>query len=350
MAAIAVLASLLTLFGTAIALRATNGRMTTIGLGLALLPLPLVAGAAPQLLVLAFRTLAVLLALFLLDLGVRRRASLVGPIRLGGNSETGVVIAAWLIGLLLAISDTAPRGPALALATALALAVAGLTLLSFGSDTLRLGVGATFVLAAGSTLVPALGGADDAALELALAAALVAVTGVTAWLAIIGVEVRRDLELADLPRDVTRRPPGPALLSNRQRRGIAAVLAGAALVAAALLVTPGIIGWLGQLAGGGGGVGAGTPTPAAATAGSSALATPAASATPAVTPFPTVAPTATPGPTPAATPQIYVVVKGDRLGIIARRFGVSLAALEKANGLNDQSLIKIGQKLIIPPK
>jgi hypothetical protein len=349
MAAIAVLASLLTLFGTAIALRATNGRMTTIGLGLALLPLPLVAGAAPTLLVLAFRTLAVLLALFLLDLGVRRRAPLVGPIRLGGNSETGVVVAAWLIGLLLAISDTAPRGPALALATALALAVAGLTLLSFGSDTLRLGVGATFVLAAGSTLVPALGGADDAALELALAAALVAVTGVTAWLAIMGVEVRRDLALADLPRDVTRRPPGPPLLSNRQRRGIAAVLAGAALVAAALLVTPGIIGWLGQL-GGGAGVGVGSPSPAAATPGSSAVATPGATATPAATPFPTVGPSATPGPTPAATPQIYVVVKGDRLGIIARRFGVSLAALEKANGLNDQSLIKIGQKLIIPPK
>jgi LysM repeat protein len=120
-------------------------------------------------------------------------------------------------------------------------------------------------------------------------------------------------------------------------------------VAAALLVTPGIIGWLGQL-GGGAGVGVGSPSPAAATPGSSAVATPGATATPAATPFPTVGPSATPGPTPAATPQIYVVVKGDRLGIIARRFGVSLAALEKANGLNDQSLIKIGQKLIIPPK
>jgi hypothetical protein len=348
MAPVAVLASLLTLVGIGIALRATNGRMTTVGLGLALLPLPLAAGDAPALLVLAFRTLAVLVALFLLDMGVRSRAPLVGPIRLGGDSETAVVVAAFLIGLLLAVSSPEPRGPALALATAIGLGVAGLTLLAFGSDTLRLGVGATFVLAAGSTLVPALGGADDAALELTLAAGLVAVTGVTAWLAMVGVEVRRDLELADLPRDVTHRAPGPPLISPRQRRLIVAGLGGALLVGAALLVVPGIVGWLGQFGGGGTGVVQPTPTPAS-TPGSTAIATPEPTVGPTATPEATVGPSATPEATPAATPQIYVVVKGDRLGIIARRFGVTLAALEKANDITDPTSLQIGQKLIIPP-
>lgn len=348
MAPIAVLASLLTLVGIGIALRASNGRMTTVGLGLALLPLPLAAGDAPALLVLAFRTMAVLVALFLLDLGVRRKAPLVGSIRLGGNSETAIVVAAFLIGLLLALSSPTPRGPALALATAIALAVAGLTLLAFGSDTLRLGVGATFVLAAGSTLVPALGGAYDAALELTLAAALVAVTGVTAWLAMVGVEVRHDLELADLPRDVTRHAPGPALLSPRQRRLIAGALAGTLLIGAAVVITPAVVGWLGQIGGGGTGVVEPTPTPGGATPGSTAVATPGSSATPEATPIPTPPPSATPEATPAATPLIYVVVKGDRLGVLARRFGVSLTALAEANDITDPASLRIGQKLIIP--
>jgi LysM repeat protein len=362
MAPIPVLAALLTLFGTGVALRATNGRLTVVGLGLALLPLPLVGGDAPALLVLAFRTLAVLLALFLLDLGVRRTTPLVGPIRLGGSAELGVVIAAWLIGLLLAASDAAPRGPALALATALAMAVAGLTLLAFGSDTLRLGAGATFVLASGATLVPALGGAHDAALELSLAATLVAVAGVTAWLAMAGGEVRRDLELvdrpagrprdrprdlprdlpSDLPRDLPRRPS--PLLTSRQRRLVAAILVGAALAGAAYVGNSAISGWLQQLGAGGGQGGLATPTPPAATP----TFTPLPTLTPTPTATATPAPTVTPAPTPAATPLTYVVVQGDTLGAIARRFGVTVAAIQQANGLTDPGRLRVGQRLVIP--
>ncbi|MFI5255610.1 MAG: hypothetical protein ACHQ15_09155, partial [Candidatus Limnocylindrales bacterium] len=100
MAPIPLLGALLTLFGIALLLRATDGRMTVVGLGLALLPLPLVTGDSSALLVLAFRTLAVLLALFRLDLGVRRTTPLVGAISQGGSAETAAAIAFWLIGLL----------------------------------------------------------------------------------------------------------------------------------------------------------------------------------------------------------------------------------------------------------
>ena len=53
-------------------------------------------------------------------------------------------------------------------------------------------------------------------------------------------------------------------------------------------------------------------------------------------------------PSPAATPLIYVVKRGDQLGRIARSFGVTLAALEAANGITNPNLIVPGQKLVIP--
>ena len=195
-------AALLVLLGTAMALRATNGRLTVVGLGLALAPLPLVAGDPPAPLVLAFRTVAVLVALFLLDHAVRRTTALVGPIRLGGSAEVGVIVAAWVLGALLGATATDPRGPALAMASASALAMGGLTLIAFGHDSLRLGTGAALALAAATALVPAFGGAADTALELTFAVALLATAGATAWLGLVGARVRHDLELADRPRDL----------------------------------------------------------------------------------------------------------------------------------------------------
>lgn len=202
MAPIPIAAAMLVLLGTAAALRATHGRLTVVGLGMALLGLPLAVGGIPDPLVLAFRTVAVLLGLLLLDHAVRRTTPLVGPIRLGGTTEVVIVLAAWLLGLLLGSTMPDPRGPAVALATAVALGAAGLTLLSFAHDTLRLGIGSMLALAAGATAVPAFGGAEGVALELALAGALLAVAGATAWLAVVGGRVRHDLELADRPRDL----------------------------------------------------------------------------------------------------------------------------------------------------
>lgn len=71
---------------------------------------------------------------------------------------------------------------------------------------------------------------------------------------------------------------------------------------------------------------------------------------------PTPGPSATPGPSvsaeptiaPAATPQTYTVKSGDTLGAIAKRFGVTLQALQAANGITNPDKIAIGQVLIIP--
>jgi len=66
-------------------------------------------------------------------------------------------------------------------------------------------------------------------------------------------------------------------------------------------------------------------------------------ATPApATPAPTFTPTITP------TPIIYIVQKGDVLGAIAQKFGVTIAALQDANGILDPRRLQVGQELIIP--
>ncbi len=78
--------------------------------------------------------------------------------------------------------------------------------------------------------------------------------------------------------------------------------------------------------------------------------TPTATPTP-VRPTPTPRPyTPPPTPTPTATPTplIYTVARGDTLLAIARRFGVSVQALQDVNGIIDPRRLQIGQPLIIP--
>lgn len=83
-----------------------------------------------------------------------------------------------------------------------------------------------------------------------------------------------------------------------------------------------------------------TPTPPIAMA---LQATPLPTATPApYTPEPTATPTITP------TPVIYIVQRGDSLLRIAAQFGVSVEALQEANGILDPRRLQIGQMLIIP--
>jgi LysM repeat protein len=82
---------------------------------------------------------------------------------------------------------------------------------------------------------------------------------------------------------------------------------------------------------------------------------PTAAATPSPNPtaIPTAAPTPppTPSPPPPPTPavaQTYVVQEGDTLALIAQQFGVSVAALQAANGIDDPDEIIIGTTLVIP--
>ena len=54
-------------------------------------------------------------------------------------------------------------------------------------------------------------------------------------------------------------------------------------------------------------------------------------------------------PSPRAYVDQYTVQSGDTLGIISQRYGISLAALMQANGLNEASILSIGDVLNIPP-
>lgn len=63
-----------------------------------------------------------------------------------------------------------------------------------------------------------------------------------------------------------------------------------------------------------------------------------------------VADTPTPSPTlpPTPTPRVYVVVQGDTLSEIAKRFGTTVEAILQANSIADATGIKAGMRLTIP--
>lgn len=199
---IGIAASAVVLLGLGITLRSTNGRLVVAGVALTLLALPLAAGGSPVPLVLAFRTIALLAAVFLLDHAVRRTTVLLGPTRLGGTAELGLVAAAFVLGALLGASSPDPRIPAIPLGAAVALAAAAGSLLAFGTDILRVAVGAMLLIAAGTAIVPALGGEIDPAIQLAFSVAELATAVAASWLALTGAAIRHDLELADRPRDL----------------------------------------------------------------------------------------------------------------------------------------------------
>jgi hypothetical protein len=144
------------------------------------------------------------------------------------------------------------------------------------------------------------------------------------------------------PGEPGRQPPAR---TSRWRRVVAIGLAVAVVAGAAYFASPAIADWMQQM---GAGASAASPSPS-----TSPPATPAPTlSTPASTPTATRAPTATPSPTPtpAATPLVHVVVRGETLISIAARYGVTAAAIKKANGITGAGLIYVGQRLIIPPR
>jgi LysM repeat protein len=89
------------------------------------------------------------------------------------------------------------------------------------------------------------------------------------------------------------------------------------------------------------------PTPTPAPTATIVLAVVAATDAPTSTPAPyTPAPTHTPTVTP--TPMFHTIAAGESLQVIANRYGVSVAALQEANGILDPRTLQIGQELIIP--
>ncbi|MCB9155595.1 MAG: LysM peptidoglycan-binding domain-containing protein [Caldilineaceae bacterium] len=75
----------------------------------------------------------------------------------------------------------------------------------------------------------------------------------------------------------------------------------------------------------------------------------------AITPPPTATPAPyTPAPTATATvtptPVIHQITAGDSLLGIANQYGLSVAALQEANGILDPRTLQVGQQLIIPSR
>lgn len=66
------------------------------------------------------------------------------------------------------------------------------------------------------------------------------------------------------------------------------------------------------------------------------------------TPSATTTPAPTPTPTAAGTTTIHIVQRGETLGAIAQRYGVSVAAIVRANNIANPNLIVPGQRLTIP--
>ncbi len=46
--------------------------------------------------------------------------------------------------------------------------------------------------------------------------------------------------------------------------------------------------------------------------------------------------------------RVHVVVEGDTLTRIAAQYGVTVTAIQDANGITDASLIFVGEHLVIP--
>jgi LysM repeat protein len=144
------------------------------------------------------------------------------------------------------------------------------------------------------------------------------------------------------------RPPLP-IPHLADRKGIGQVVLAVAMIAAvgALLVA--------RLGPAGGGQSATPGASASATVVGSPTRGP--TATPTATVTPTPASTSTPTPKPTAKPTtkptattgtMYTVRSGDTLSSIAAKFGTTVKALQKLNGISDPSLIHPGQILRIP--
>lgn len=53
-------------------------------------------------------------------------------------------------------------------------------------------------------------------------------------------------------------------------------------------------------------------------------------------------------PSGSGHPRLHVVAKGQTLGAIARRYGVAVDAVCHASGINRRSVLKVGQRLVVP--
>jgi len=170
--------------------------------------------------------------------------------------------------------------------------------------------------------------------------------------ALAGFEVRvarRVPRVAPVALDRPSAIAGPLSLLGGTRR-LARIALAAAMVGAAVLLLAA------RFAGGNGGASVGaspdaSPPTAAASSGvlGSTRPTLPATATPSATPASTAKPAKTAKPTAKPTAaRRYRVKSGDTLSGIAARFGTTVAAIKRLNGISDATRIHPGQVLRIP--
>ncbi|OQY27578.1 MAG: hypothetical protein B6243_12850 [Anaerolineaceae bacterium 4572_5.2] len=70
--------------------------------------------------------------------------------------------------------------------------------------------------------------------------------------------------------------------------------------------------------------------------------------TPTVTPTLPPTPTLSPTPTPTPKPLIHSIKTGETLNFIARKYNVSLEDIEQANNITQDTILQVGQELVIP--
>lgn len=207
--------ALLAVAAALVATSAREPRLVVLAIALTLVLGPLLAEPIPAPLGVAAQLVGALLAVYLLWMAVRDRpdrATSSGPARTEGSrigwpAEVLVAAAAAIVGWSSHGLGAPAGGPALASATAFALAALAVTPLLTGRDVLRLGTGTFLLLEAALLVRVALGGTPAPLEQLVTAGLLIAIGGTFAALA---RAARRDGQAGfDLETD---RPP------SRRRR------------------------------------------------------------------------------------------------------------------------------------
>ena len=188
-----------------LSLRTSDARWLVLLVGLSSLLVPLATNPPPAI-SLAFWLVAVLLATYLLWIGVRDTSRLVASLPLGGSTEALFGALGFGLGVLVAPVAAPLRGPDSAVGAGCALALAALAMAGFGRDSLRAGIGTMLALDASVFVWIGFTGPVQGLLLAVLGIALVAVASATLAYTRLAYHLRGELELTPRAHDLRDLP------------------------------------------------------------------------------------------------------------------------------------------------